>query len=233
MSISAIAWTWQQRGLTPAERLTLLALADYTNRDGVAWPSNKSIAAQTELHPMTVRRARQALVAKGLIRVEARQRSDGSDSSNIYTIGEDSVTLPPSSVTLPQSSEKYRGPLASDAPHEPLREPINNPTTTIKTGAELIEALGPEELASLRTQYPEIDLDEEAVACTIWWQEEGRKIKHPRSAFFNWLKKASEFKANGRQNDRTGDARNDTTPSNQRPQARPGYGADPALAKYR
>jgi hypothetical protein len=196
MSISAIAWTWQQRGLTPAERLTLLALADYTNRDGVAWPSNKSIAAQTELHPMTVRRARQALVAKGLIRVEARQRSDGSDSSNIYTIGEDSVTLPPSSVTLPQSSEKYRGPLASDAPHEPLREPINNPI--VSTAKELLAVFSADEWATIRSKWPGLDYEHEAMKCVVWCQEHNKPIKGPKSRYYGWLDTAMKSGQNGK-----------------------------------
>ena len=196
MSISAIAWTWQQKGLTPAERLTLLALADYTNRDGVAWPSNKSIAAQTELHPMTVRRARQALVAKGLIRVEARQRSDGSDSSNIYTIGEDSVTLPPSSVTLPQSSEKYRGLLASDAPHEPSREPINNPI--VSTPKELLEVFSEDEWATIRSKWPGLDYEHEAMKCVIWCQEHNKPIKGPKSRYYGWLDTAMKSGQNGK-----------------------------------
>ncbi len=46
----------------------------------------------------------------------------------------------------------------------------------------------------LRTEFKEIDIDEELKKFTLYWSEGKRKLKRPKTAFRNWLIKAREFK---------------------------------------
>jgi hypothetical protein len=67
VSFPAILWAWS----APTEstrKLVLLALADHANRDGVAWPSLRRIAARTGLSERTVQYALRDLQEEGHIR---------------------------------------------------------------------------------------------------------------------------------------------------------------------
>ncbi len=63
-----------------------VALANRANDHGVCWPSVKTISADTGFHISTVKRAIQSLKNSGHIKVDARSRKDGSQTSNRYTL---------------------------------------------------------------------------------------------------------------------------------------------------
>lgn len=42
---------------------------------------------------------------------------------------------------------------------------------------------------SLKTKYPELDIDTEWQRCQLWWAEGNRMMKRPQLALFNWLEK--------------------------------------------
>ena len=73
MSRAARDWAWDCRGLTPAQRLVLLALAEHADEAGGCWPSLSRLAARAELDRRTVTRSLAALEARGLIH-RARSR---------------------------------------------------------------------------------------------------------------------------------------------------------------
>ena len=59
---------WQVDKLTPSQRLVLLALAYYTDRNGAnAYPSQSTLARMCCCSRSTVKRALAALIARGLI----------------------------------------------------------------------------------------------------------------------------------------------------------------------
>jgi hypothetical protein len=70
MGIKEFVWAWTLQGLTPAERLTLLALADNTSGKRGVWPATDRIAAEAQLHAATVRRAKIVLMQRGLVTTE-------------------------------------------------------------------------------------------------------------------------------------------------------------------
>lgn len=73
MSRAARDWAWDCRGLTPAQRLVLLALAEHADEAGGCWPSLSRLAARAEVDRRTVTRCLAALEARGLIH-RARSR---------------------------------------------------------------------------------------------------------------------------------------------------------------
>jgi hypothetical protein len=50
---------------------------------------------------------------------------------------------------------------------------------------------------NLKVEFPKLDVDKEITACKVYYQEKGKEIKRPMTAYRNWLVKAMEFKGNG------------------------------------
>jgi hypothetical protein len=81
----AVPTAWLQR-LTPQEGWVAIAIASHADKHGAAWPSVNALAAETGLCRRTIQRALRRLVDKGVITVAFRQRENGSNTSNQYTI---------------------------------------------------------------------------------------------------------------------------------------------------
>lgn len=103
MSFSATRWAWQQRGLSPAQRCTLLSLADRAGEDHTCYPSLQRIAFDTEQDIKTVRKSIKILCEKGLI---SRKERTG-DSCTYQLIGveawKNSAEVPPTKSGSPTS----------------------------------------------------------------------------------------------------------------------------------
>lgn len=81
MSVHVSAWAWRQKVEDASAKLVLVKLADNANDEGIAWPSRKTIADETELSLRTLVRKVQYLEEKGLVDVQRRWRS-----SNVYRL---------------------------------------------------------------------------------------------------------------------------------------------------
>lgn len=70
MSLEAMTWAIELRGLTPSENLVLFLLANRHNNDtGLCYPSVSRIAEESGMHRATVMRAINALEKKGLLEI--------------------------------------------------------------------------------------------------------------------------------------------------------------------
>ena len=85
MSIKVMSWVWEQ-DLPPLDKIVLMAIADHADDDGYAWPGMKRIAEKCSMEKRTVQRHVEKLQEQQLLKVESRQRHDGSSSSNGYTV---------------------------------------------------------------------------------------------------------------------------------------------------
>jgi hypothetical protein len=85
MSLEAMTWAFKQ-ALAPAAKVVLLALADYADDEWRAWPSMKTMADKTSLSERAVRNNIRGLEDVGLISTEVRSRTNGSQTSNEYTL---------------------------------------------------------------------------------------------------------------------------------------------------
>lgn len=109
MSFVAVNWAWQQTGLTPHQKLVLLALANRHNPDLGCFPSLRAIATDVNCSKSTVQRALRHLQEAGLIAVEPDTRENGSATSNRYHLafeGVPTLNTPPSHSDHPPCSQR-------------------------------------------------------------------------------------------------------------------------------
>ncbi len=85
MSRRARDWAWSRRGLTPALRCILLALAEHADEQGRCWPSLARLAALAEVDRRTVTRGLAELEDRALL---ARERKRGQSTRYALAIGE-------------------------------------------------------------------------------------------------------------------------------------------------
>ena len=128
MSIEALNWAWSVPDVSPAQKLVLLALANYADERGKCWPSIRTVSERTCLARRTVSRALETLGKAGLVKSVTRSRDDGSQSSNVYH-------LPIKKGRQPDTGGCHSdmGVCESDIPrgvtvayHEPSIEPSSN-----------------------------------------------------------------------------------------------------------
>lgn len=86
MSVGAITAAFALQGVSPSEKLVLLALANYADENGRSYPSQRRLAADTGLTDRTIRKVLTDLEGRGLLGRMERLRSDGSRSSDIITL---------------------------------------------------------------------------------------------------------------------------------------------------
>jgi hypothetical protein len=86
MSFKAVAWAWEQRGLTPSQRIVLIGLAQHADKNGDCFPKVSSLADECELSQRAVELATKELSDRGIINVTRRKRQDGSLTSNLYRL---------------------------------------------------------------------------------------------------------------------------------------------------
>ena len=67
-------------------RAVYMYLKDRTNKDGICWPSIRTVARELHLSRATVYRALDDLCKAGLLEKSERWRENGGRTSNLYKI---------------------------------------------------------------------------------------------------------------------------------------------------
>ena len=75
----------QASSLTSSEKLIARCLLDFIGNNAAGWPSIRRLMVESSLSESSVKRALKALSTKGFIKIESRNRRDGSRTSNLYT----------------------------------------------------------------------------------------------------------------------------------------------------
>jgi hypothetical protein len=83
MSIEATSAVWRYSRQKSGNLLVLLALADYTNNDGIAWPAVSTLALKARMSKRNAQRCVRALEKAGELQICQNQ---GRKGSNIYRI---------------------------------------------------------------------------------------------------------------------------------------------------
>jgi hypothetical protein len=86
MSVHITSRAWKIPGLTPAEKLVLIRLADSANDEGVCWPALATIARDCDIDRRSVRRIIARLEARGLVHRAARYNAKGLQTSSWLTV---------------------------------------------------------------------------------------------------------------------------------------------------
>jgi len=159
----------------------------------------------TRLKRRHIARALDSLKAKKLILVMPAESRKGNTATQ-YAIQKDwqewePIKVSPKEVTLTNIGNSHlEKPKVS--PKEVIQG-ITNPgahNNNVKTNPKKEEEeRGTSEnfLTEMSKDFPELDIKDQLKSFTLYWQEGNRKLKHPRFAFRNWLKKAREIKARG------------------------------------
>ncbi len=86
MSVKAVSWAFQVKGLKPAQKLILLSFADFADDNGECYPAYGTIADKAECNKRTVMRAVTQFKKLGIIsKVTQRRTRKGDSDTNVYT----------------------------------------------------------------------------------------------------------------------------------------------------
>ena len=227
MSVQAITWALAQNVKPSGRKFTLVALANYSDGEGVCFPGQKKLAADTGLSERSVWKYLRNLEDEGYISRSHRQRSDGSRTSDEYRLNiqlapvatrpdiqlasEVNPTRAPCEAILEPSEE----PLGSTPPSvPPMPETIsvrnqkaasNEPTTkgASQNGSRIDPNWNP--TAQHFVLGSELGFDEGGVRAEsdkfrdYWTAESGQRARKLDwdATFRNWLRKATEFVGRG------------------------------------
>ena len=200
MSIKVMSWVWEQ-ALPPLDRIVLMAIADHADDDGYAWPGMKRIAEKCSMEKRTVQRHVEKLQEQQLLKVESRQRNDGSSSSNGYTVvmngtKEEGVAEshpPMSGMTPPHGTDDT--PLTVIEPSEEtttttltLEEVFNEPEW-LRTLAEVEQPDHEQRIRIIRwaRNHEVAVLTQVAYSAAEGWAKYKTKNKSLYNTFMNWV----------------------------------------------
>lgn len=150
MSIQAVAWAIDQKTGSPAGKVVLLCVANYADENGECWPSQETIAAETELSERSVREWLQKLEEAGLLTRSPRRRDDGYRASDLIRLSFKSQ--PAKSAGKVQSHRQLAptlpAPAAAPTSFEPSVEPAAARTRADldQLQARLLEAIGEDKI---------------------------------------------------------------------------------------
>lgn len=145
MSVHISARAWSVKGLSFAEKLVLVRLADMANDEGTCYPSFGRLAADLEIDVRSARRIAARLEAKGLLTREKRFRRDnGSQASNLFTV------LPPDDrrpcdadfevVSTPRTGRSSPRTGESSPPDRAVLPPLTGESSLGMTGESSLES---------------------------------------------------------------------------------------------
>ena len=135
MSFQAMTAAIKIRGVSPSEKLLLLALANYADETGNCWPSQTRLADDTCMSSRTVRTLLASLETVGYIAREQRRRPDGYRATDQITLRfAQAEEFSPENIS-PEKKRKSQRKSATISPErisppttfEPIIEPIIEP----------------------------------------------------------------------------------------------------------
>jgi hypothetical protein len=195
VSVRALNWAFDQRGMHSTSKLVLIALANHADDNGYAWPGIDGIAERWGMHPRTVSRHIHLLGVDGYVTVSPRYRDNGSQTSNAYQL-----SMTPPAECHPPHDTAVIPPMTTVSPPEPTVEPSLE-TTSIPTPLPAwLNLLAREQELDQKTArimlewsapFPETTLKDMADTVVLKWPEYKRKNKSIFATFRNWFKRSA------------------------------------------
>ena len=108
MSYGHLIAAWKVTGLTPREKVVLLALADCMNATtGMCFPSARRLSEMTGIHDRSIWAVLGALEEKGVITRINRELEGGGQGSNRYLLHLSEPVPPPTSLPITEPAQPY------------------------------------------------------------------------------------------------------------------------------
>ncbi len=121
MGFRAVADAYDLKGVSPVEKLLLMALAQHADEEGRCFPSHRLLAEKTGMSKRTILRAFQSLEDAGHLSRTARARPNGSRSSDLIVLHLGGDRESPGVVTESQGGGDRESPPTT---FEPIKEQI-------------------------------------------------------------------------------------------------------------
>lgn len=212
MSLKALLWAWNQKGISASEKLVLLGLAQYAGIDNEScFPSQSRLAEECGMTRRAVINSLAALRARNLVDIRHRVREDGSYTSNLYTLMIDANNALPSEPRSQGVVNQLQGGSEPRSHHESVNGTSKDLTELLiperfqEFHSELLGATGYEPTPSLWKWLEEnvpadFDILGEAIAIREWCNKNNKPASFGRIR--NWLKRPKENYERSSQNQR-------------------------------
>lgn len=179
MSVRAINWAFEQE-VPPPLKVILLALADWADGDGVAFPGQKSLAAKTSIPERTLRRHLQELEERGLIQRRRRSLDNGGRTSDEYRL----IALPAKLAGGATGQIEGGNRPTVAATGEPSVEPS---VTATARARQMPDGLTWTNAHALKATAKGVDVEVEFQKFTDYHLAKGSKFVDWDRAFHTWL----------------------------------------------
>ena len=195
MSVQAITWAFKSQPKTSSMKLVLLVLGNFADAHGVAYPGQKKIALETGLSVRTVNSALASLEDDGFINRERRSRSDGTRSSDLYTLNLDNVqNLQVGHEDNMQMTTRQHAKFAYQYKPNGLSEPVREPLERAREPTKRKTRIDPDqEINQKQTEYAESKGLWKLALVDEWDRFKNYHIMHDNKfvdwnrAWYNWV----------------------------------------------
>lgn len=193
-------WAWSQDGMSPTEKLVLMALADHSDNNGICWPGLDGLAEKCGVSTRTVIRAIATLEETGRVVKRIRPGEGSGRKSNVYSLNMESGQCANLSHSHRGNVTTMLGNVTPVSP-EPSIEPSQEEegvAASIQLGDGSSYDVTVDLVAELRETYPNVDISRELSKMRQWClaNPARRKTRRGVRRFINGWCSRAEDKAN-------------------------------------
>ena len=187
MSIRLMNLAWQVQ-LTSTQKLVLIAMADWSNDEGICWPSIAKLANKTSLSERGLRKVIRNLEELGLVDTQEKP-----GKGNLYHL-----TLDPGTTFLPPLNEVPPTPEPRSS-NTFIDTPMTQPPLKRSARQHALPSdwnVGDEEINWALMKFPALtksEIDNETDRFRDYWIAEGKQKADWRATWRNWIRRSVEF----------------------------------------
>lgn len=200
MSVQAITRAIELQGVSSSEKLLLIVLANYADKQARCYPSHHTLAEDSCLSQRTILTLMKALEDRGLVVRRERRRVDGSRSTDeieLCIFGGEVIAPRPETIAPGVGKSSARGGevIAPLTTFEPRTNRTTEPLDAPKRGTRLSESWTPNEIdiaVALKEGLTTEEIDRAAREFVNFWCAQSRnatKLSWPRT----WANRVAEL----------------------------------------